>query len=54
MYLLTADMDVPLAAVRTHGETVLDGPQDSPSGRVTTVQDPAGASFQTSETPSQG
>ena len=43
-----------LEVIREHGGTVLDGPQDSPFGRVTTVQDPAGATFQINEPPAQG
>lgn len=54
MYISVDSTDRALAVIREHGGTVLDGPQDSPFGRVTTVQDPAGASFQINETPSQG
>ena len=54
MYIAVADTDRALEVIREHGGTVLDGPQDSPFGRVTTVQDPAGATFQINEPPAQG
>lgn len=37
-----------LARVREFGGSVLDGPIDSPFGRITTIADPEGASFQIS------
>lgn len=37
-----------LAKVRKLGGSVLDGPIDSPFGRITTIADPEGASFQIS------
>lgn len=37
-----------LARVRELGGSVLDGPIDSPFGRITTIADPEGASFQIS------
>lgn len=37
-----------LAKVRELGGSVLDGPIDSPFGRITTIADPEGASFQIS------
>ncbi|SJN16988.1 VOC family protein [Micrococcus luteus] len=54
MYIAVADTDRALEVIREHGGTVLDGPQDSPFGRVTTVQDPAGATFQINEPPAEG
>lgn len=49
MYIAVEDTDRALEVIREHGGKVLDGPQDSPFGRVTTVQDPAGATFQINE-----
>ena len=37
-----------LAKVQELGGSVLDGPIDSPFGRITTIADPEGASFQIS------
>ena len=37
-----------LARVRELGGSVLDGPIDSPFGRITTIADPEGATFQIS------
>ena len=54
MYVAVESTDRALEVIREHGGQVLDGPFDSPFGRVTTVQDPAGASFQINETPAQG
>ena len=53
MYIGVEDTDAALEVVREHGGRVLDGPQDSPFGRVTTVTDPAGATFQLNE-PNRG
>ena len=50
----TARVARALEVIREHGGTVLDGPQDSPFGRVTTVLDPAGATFQINEPPAEG
>lgn len=46
VYLCTKDCDAAMAKVKELGGSVLDGPVDSPFGRLATVQDPAGASFQ--------
>ncbi|EZP48047.1 Lactoylglutathione lyase family protein [Micrococcus luteus] len=54
VYFAVADTDRALEVIREHGGTVLDGPQDSPFGRVTTVLDPAGATFQINEPPAEG
>ena len=51
--LFVAEKRAALEVVREHGGRVLDGPQDSPFGRVTTVTDPAGATFQLNE-PNRG
>ena len=40
------DVDAALSTVTRLGGTVLDGPMDSPFGRLATVADPQGASFQ--------
>lgn len=53
MYIGVEDTDAALEVVREHGGRVLDGPQDSPFGRATTVADPAGATFQLNE-PTRG
>ena len=34
--------------IEEHGGTVLDGPSNSPFGRVATIADPEGATFQIS------
>lgn len=49
-YLSVPDLDAALATVAEHGGSVLDGPIDSPFGRVATVRDPAGASLQIVDT----
>jgi uncharacterized protein len=46
IYLEVEDCDVALTRVRELGGRLLDGPMDSPFGRVATVADPVGASFQ--------
>lgn len=46
VYFQVADTPAALATIEKHGGRVLDGPMDSPFGRVTTVADPAGATFQ--------
>lgn len=46
VYLGTDDVDAALATATRLGGTVLDGPMDSPYGRLATVADPQGASFQ--------
>lgn len=51
IYLGTADLDRDLALVATLGGAVLDGPMDSPYGRLATVADPQGASFQLLQPP---
>ncbi|MGY5766329.1 VOC family protein [Brachybacterium sp. DNPG3] len=46
MYIGVASSEAALARVRELGGTVLDGPIDSPFGRIATVADPEGATFQ--------
>ena len=46
MYFGVEDVDAALSTVTRLGGTVLDGPMDSPFGRLATVADPQGASFQ--------
>lgn len=41
-----ADFDTALARIPELGGAVLDGPMDSPYGRLATVRDPQGATFQ--------
>lgn len=45
-YFGVADADATVAAIEKAGGKLLDGPIDSPFGRVATVADPTGASFQ--------
>lgn len=45
LYFIVDDTDVALATVRENGGTVLMEPEDTPHGRMSTVQDPAGAVF---------
>lgn len=45
-YFIVEGCDAALDKVRELGGQVLDGPVDSPYGRIATVRDPAGASFQ--------
>lgn len=46
IYFGTADLDRDLARIPGLGGRVLDGPVDSPYGRLATIADPAGATFQ--------
>lgn len=46
LYIGVNNTDESLEKVKELGGTVLDGPADSPFGRVATVRDPQGASFQ--------
>ena len=48
----TADLDGDIHRLRGLDGAVLDGPVDSPHGRVATVADPQGASFQLLQPPS--
>ena len=52
VYLTTSDVDGDLVRIGELGGSVLDGPVDSPYGRVATVSDPQGASFQLLQPPS--
>lgn len=45
-YFLVEDTDAAVETVRRLGGQLLDGPTDSPFGRVATVTDPSGAEFQ--------
>lgn len=51
IYLASADLDGDLQRIAPLGGTVLDGPVDSPWGRMATTADPDGASFQLIEPP---
>lgn len=53
-YLAIDSTDDALSIVRELGGRVLDGPVDSPFGRVTTIQDPVGATLQLLEAPREG
>lgn len=46
VYFQVPDMDAALEVVQAKGGRVIDGPQDSPFGRVASILDPAGATFQ--------
>lgn len=46
IYLGVADTDAAVEKLKSLGGTVLDGPVDSPFGRLATVADPQGAQFQ--------
>lgn len=46
LYIGVDNTDESLEKLKELGGTVLDGPEDSPFGRLATVQDPQGASFQ--------
>lgn len=46
VYFAVESCDPTIERIKELGGSVLDGPRDSPWGRVATVADPAGASFQ--------
>ncbi len=46
LYLGVTDVDAAVERIRELGGSLLDGPMNSPFGRVATVADPQGASFQ--------
>ena len=46
VYLGIESTDAAIAKVKELGGTVLDGPDDSPFGRITTIADPQGAQIQ--------
>ncbi len=46
LYVCVEDTDATVQRITGRGGAVLDGPMDSPFGRVATVADPEGASFQ--------
>ncbi|MEW1981986.1 VOC family protein [Citricoccus sp. NPDC079358] len=50
-YFIVENADAAADLVRAQGGTVVDGPMDTPFGRLATVADPAGATFQISELP---
>lgn len=52
-YFTVEDADAAAEQVRQLGGTVLDGPLDTPFGRLATVADPAGATFQIAQLPAQ-
>lgn len=45
IYLIVDDTDTALETVRQNGGSVLTEPEDTPHGRMSTIQDPAGATF---------
>lgn len=47
-YLAVESSAAAIERIRQHGGTVLDGPFDSPFGRIATIADPEGATFQIS------
>ncbi|MGM7669640.1 VOC family protein [Microbacterium sp. A93] len=52
-YFIVEDADAAAEQVRQLGGTVVDGPMDTPFGRLATVVDPAGATFQIAQVPVQ-
>lgn len=52
-YFLVEDADAAAEQIRQLGGTVMDGPMDTPFGRLATVADPAGASFQIAQMPAE-
>jgi uncharacterized protein len=50
-YFAVGDADAAAELIRAQGGAVLDGPMDTPFGRLATVADPAGASFQIAQLP---
>lgn len=54
VYLQADDVDATLARLEELGGRVLDGPMDSPFGRLATVADPQGAMFQVIHSAYQG
>jgi uncharacterized protein len=50
-YFAVENADAAAELIRQQGGAVLDGPMDTPFGRLATVADPAGASFQIAELP---
>lgn len=52
IYLGTADIAQDLDRIPDLGGEILDGPVDSPFGRLATIRDPQGATFQLIQTPS--
>ena len=47
-YLAVESSETAIEQIKAHGGTVLDGPTDSPFGRIATIADPEGATFQIS------
>lgn len=54
LYLQVDDVDASLERVEHLGGSVVDGPMDSPFGRLATVADPQGATFQVIHSAFQG
>lgn len=52
-YLSVEATDAAAGLIRAQGGTVLDGPVDTPFGRLASVADPAGATFQIVQLPGQ-
>lgn len=50
-YLDVENTDAAIEKIKAAGGSLLDGPEDSPFGRVATVADPEGASFQINQAP---
>lgn len=48
-YFCVTDADATVAAIQEAGGKLLDGPTDSPFGRVATVEDPKGVTFQVNQ-----
>ncbi|MFX0539910.1 VOC family protein [Ornithinimicrobium sp. Y1847] len=54
VYLAVEDCDASAAQIQELGGSLLDGPMDSPFGRLATVADPNGATFQIIQPPARG
>ncbi len=54
VYFTTDDVDSTAERLTAAGGRVLDGPMDTPFGRLATVTDPEGATFQLNRPPQMG
>ena len=52
-YFIVEDADEAAELIRAQGGSVLDGPMDTPFGRLATVADPAGTTFQIAQMPAE-
>src|SRR5262249_49914554 len=54
IYFMVPDTDAALAVATERGATVLNGPFDTPHGRMAMITDPQGATFSIGSSPSSG